>query len=231
MCGWRLNGLMKHTVHPHQRIQTRCDIDGDAEQSILSFLEWHEPDEERFAQSVRIVLVSANFSKELTTAVMWLNTMDVDIRCVRLKPYSLDGRVLLDVQQVIPLPEAAEYQVQVREKTQRVRNAKNYSRDFTRYDVSIRGETHPSQSKRRAILLIVRSLVQNGVPSDRIASLMPWRPNHVWWFCDDDDLLSISGRTYAFSNEWGKSWTKTMTLLAESFPEHKISFTAVEAND
>jgi hypothetical protein len=47
---------------------------------------------------------------------MWLNDRDLDIRCIRLKPYGDDGRVLIDVQQVIPLPEAIEYQVQIRQK-------------------------------------------------------------------------------------------------------------------
>jgi hypothetical protein len=93
----------------------------DARQSLLDFLEWEEPDEDRFAQDVRIVLVSAEFSKELTTAVMWLNERSLDIRCVRIKPYSDNGRVLIDVQQVIPLPEAAEYQVKIREKEQKGR--------------------------------------------------------------------------------------------------------------
>jgi hypothetical protein len=88
----------------------------DAQASILSFLEWEEPDEDRFAQDVRIILVAADFSKELTTSVMWLNERDLDIRCIRLKPYGDNGRVLIDVQQVIPLPEAVEYQVQIRQK-------------------------------------------------------------------------------------------------------------------
>jgi len=86
----------------------------DAQASILSFLEWEEPDEDRFAQDVRIILVAADFSKELTTSVMWLNERDLDIRCIRLKPYGDNGRVLIDVQQVIPLPEAIEYTVQIR---------------------------------------------------------------------------------------------------------------------
>jgi len=88
----------------------------DAQASILGFLEWEEPDEDRFAQDVRIILVAADFSKELTTSVMWLNERDLDIRCIRLKPYGDNGRVLIDVQQVIPLPEAIEYQVQIRQK-------------------------------------------------------------------------------------------------------------------
>jgi hypothetical protein len=99
----------------------RNGSNADARTTLLNFLEWEEPDEDRFAQEVRIVLASAEFSKELTTAVMWLNERNLDIRCVRIKPYSDSGRVLIDVQQVIPLPEAAEYQVQIREKEQRGR--------------------------------------------------------------------------------------------------------------
>jgi hypothetical protein len=93
----------------------------NARESLLRFLEWQEPDDDRFAQDVRIVLVSAEFSKELTTAVMWLNERDLDVRCIRLKPYSDGGKVLLDVQQVIPLPESSEYQVQIREKARQER--------------------------------------------------------------------------------------------------------------
>jgi Domain of unknown function (DUF4268) len=93
----------------------------NARASILEFLDWDEADEDRFAQDVGIVLASAEFSKELTTAVMWLNDHGLDIRCVRLQPYNDNGRLLVDVQQVIPLPEAAAYQVRVREKEQRGR--------------------------------------------------------------------------------------------------------------
>lgn len=99
----------------------RIGSDTDAQASLLNFLEWEEADEDRFAQDVRIVLVSAEFSKELTTAVMWLNERDLDIRCIRMKPYADNGRLLIDVQQVIPLPEVADYQVQIREKERQER--------------------------------------------------------------------------------------------------------------
>ena len=43
----------------------------------------------------------------------------IDIRCVRLKPYKMsDGTELLDVQQIIPLPEAAAFQTQIGVKRQ-----------------------------------------------------------------------------------------------------------------
>jgi len=57
----------------------------DAKATILQFLGWEAPDEERFAQDVRIVLVAADFSTEVTTSVMWMNEHDHDIRCVRMK--------------------------------------------------------------------------------------------------------------------------------------------------
>ncbi len=108
----------------------RIGKENDARATILEFLGWEDPDEDVFAQDVRIVLASAEFSKELTTAVMWLNEHGLDIRCVRMQPYDDGGRLLVDVQQVIPLPEAAAYQVQVREKEQRGRKER-----AERYDI------------------------------------------------------------------------------------------------
>src|SRR5205814_7994161 len=49
----------------------------------------------------------------------------LDIRCIRLKPYNLDGRTLMDIQQIVPLPEAGNYQVQLREKEHRKREARS----------------------------------------------------------------------------------------------------------
>ena len=109
---------------------TRLGQGADARDGILEFLGWDGPDDEAFAPDVRIVLASAEFSKELTTAVLWLNDHGLDIRCVRMRPYDDDGRLLVDVQQVIPLPEAAAYQVRVREKEQRGRQER-----AGRYDI------------------------------------------------------------------------------------------------
>jgi hypothetical protein len=86
----------------------------DAQVAILDFLGWSEPSED-FGKSVRIILVS-DFSKELTTAVLWLNDNGLDIRCVRMRPYNLQQRTLLEVDQLIPLREAQEYTVRLKEK-------------------------------------------------------------------------------------------------------------------
>ena len=145
--------------------------DADPESNLLEFLEWDKPDEERFAQDVRMILASADFSKELTTAVMWLNQRDLDIRCIRLQPYSDGERVFLDVQQVIPLPEIEEFQVQVREKAQRERQTRIAGPDTTRYDVAVLGREYKNLPKRRALLQVIQVLLQSGDSSpQKIAS-------------------------------------------------------------
>ena len=113
------NDLCARRRNPRGISDTGGRAGEEARTRMLTFLGWEEPDEENFAPDVRIVLVSEDFGKELTTAVLWLREHDVDIRCVRLRPYQDGNKCLIDVQQIIPLlPEANEYQVQLREKEQ-----------------------------------------------------------------------------------------------------------------
>jgi len=105
-----------------------------ARSEILAFLNWPEPLEDDFAKDTRVILASADFGKELTTSVMWLRERQIDIRCVRLKPYRLDdGRLLMDIQQLILLPEAAEFQTQIGAKRQAERKER-----VERHDVRLR---------------------------------------------------------------------------------------------
>jgi hypothetical protein len=99
----------------------------DARMKLLEFLGWEEPGE--FGRDVRIILVAADFSKELTTAVLWLNGRDLDIRCVRLKPYAMGGETIIDAQQLVPLPEAGDYTVRLREKAIEGREAARQGED------------------------------------------------------------------------------------------------------
>jgi hypothetical protein len=100
-------------VEAHEEYLRQRSSSADAKEAILQFLGWEDETDRRFAETVRIVLVSADFSKEITTTALWLNERGLDIRCVRLKPYEMNAKVILDVQQLIPLPEALEYMIQV----------------------------------------------------------------------------------------------------------------------
>jgi hypothetical protein len=164
--------------------KTTGKLDQDPRATMLDFLGWDVPDEDQFAQDVRIVLASAEFSREITSSVLWLIDHNVDIRCVRLKPYSLGARVLVDVQQIIPLPEVAEFQVKIREKVRKEREARTTSVDFTRYNIEIDGELQPSMWKRNAIFHICKRLCAKEVSPEAIAALFTWRPNRVWYWVD-----------------------------------------------
>ncbi|NGZ10856.1 MAG: hypothetical protein CV088_15960 [Nitrospira sp. LK70] len=100
-------------VEAHEEYLRQRGSSDEAKEAILHFLGWEDETDRRFAEAVRIVLVSADFSKEITTTALWLNERGLDIRCVRLKPYEMNAQVILDVQQLIPLPEAQECMIQV----------------------------------------------------------------------------------------------------------------------
>jgi hypothetical protein len=106
----------ERAVDVYQSLLDESEPGGDARTKLLDYLGWEDPRDDEFAQDVRIILVSGDFSKELTTAVLWLNDRQMDIRCVRLKPYLMNDELVIDAQQVVPLPEAEEYQVKVRER-------------------------------------------------------------------------------------------------------------------
>jgi len=162
-------------VSVHDQYLKAHGKDGDAEAAILDFLGWDEPNQEEFAQDVRIILASADFSKELTTSVMWLNKSVIDIRCIRLKPYRLGERILLDVQQIIPLPESNDYQVQIREKSVEQRQARQQqtNRDLTRFDLSIDGAVYQNLPKRRMIYQVVKAMIEKGKSPEELQPLLP----------------------------------------------------------
>jgi hypothetical protein len=156
----------------------------DPREILLEWLDWETPDESRFAQDVRVVLASAEFGIEITTAALWLNSRGIDIRCVRLEPYAHDGRVLVDVQQVVPLPEATEYQVRVRQKEEQERRERTGGADFTRYDLSIGDDKFPYQWKRRMVYKVVAYLIGKGISPDRIKSVIDWLPTNLFRHVD-----------------------------------------------
>ena len=93
----------------------RKQDDAAAQETILAHLGWAGPEEDAFAQETRIILAAADFGKEITTAVLWLrDRYGMDIRCVRLRPHRMeDGRLLLDIQALIPLPETEAFQIKI----------------------------------------------------------------------------------------------------------------------
>ena len=195
--------------------KNNCEL--DAEESIFSFLEWDHPIEESFASDVKIILVSSNFSKELTTSVMWLNERDLDISCVRLIPYKKNDEILVDIQRVIPLPEIENYQVKVRQKSEEIREARQSSKDLTKYIYN--GEIY---NKRKLVLAVILDWVEQNQPIDMstLTSAFPMKRLFVSYqqakevakrdrkrhFIEEDEIISLSNDSqFAISNQWSKT--------------------------
>ena len=230
--------------------QNQCDNDPAA--GLRQFLGWEEGGEGSFGEDVRIVLVSAEFSKEITTSVLWLNNRSLDIRCVRLRPHSLDGRLILDVQQVIPLPEAADYTMQLKKKTEETRQAKPRESKISTYSVTASGKTQGGLSKNRLVLEVVRAAIAGGFTSAQMrvaftafrwisvpgrlsaeqfkeeAAKLERRSGGAYdfdhYFCGDDELFRLDERTHALSNRWGTDTISIVDKLIEKLPPRTVSY-------
>ena len=219
-------------VEAHKLFLNSIGSGEDAQQRILDFLDWEAPDEDSFAQDVRIVLASAEFSRELTSAVLWLNDKGIDIRCVKIEPFHDGQRILLDIQQVIPLPEAEQFQVQVRQKKQKEQRDRSSSRDYSKFTLMVSGREYNGLNKRKLMYQLISDIVKAGVKPEELNELITFKkpllasfegtlnveqfaeqlmdsdtggktPLTGRYFCKQDELFVIDGKTWALTNQWG----------------------------
>lgn len=91
----------------------------NSEQNISEFLNAEDFGEIQLNQNQRIILVSGNYRKEVTSTVMWLLTKyNLKIQCFKATSYSFDDQIFLDIKQIIPVKEAEEYTIKMAEKAQ-----------------------------------------------------------------------------------------------------------------
>lgn len=91
---------------------------GDAAGLICEFLGEDALDEVVLNDGTnqRVVFISAKFRREVTATVLWLREHQIDARCVKVVPYRFGEEIFVDLQQVIPTPEAADYMIRMAEK-------------------------------------------------------------------------------------------------------------------
>src|SRR5258708_14300939 len=141
----------------------------DARAALAEWLEEAGGNEAVISRDVRILLAAADFGREITTTVLWLNDVyGTDIRCVRLSPYRLGDRLLLDVQPVTPLPEAQALTLPLHRRETAPRPAAS-GRDWTAYVVvSPAGESQPLR-QRHSVVTMHQALTSAGVPCETIS--------------------------------------------------------------
>lgn len=234
----------------HGRFRKSHNIEGSADEAILEFLGWRSRDEKAFADNVRIILASQDFSNELVTSIIWLNEREIDIQCFKMAPYQHNDEILVNIDQIVPLPEAEDYQIKIREKERKGRNAE-HNRDMTRFDLEIGDQLVENLPKLRLAYQVVREAISRGnAPRDVLPQKKAWvaipgrldpkeflersstdrdeestMASIASFFTQTDELFHYEGKTYALkSNIWGPNTRSDLDTIIEKFDMHDVRY-------
>ena len=121
-----VSGMTKaQIVDIYQQYLDRYCGGGNAVANICEFLEEEELDEVVLnpGNDQRLIFIAAHFRKEVTATVLWLREHRIDARCFKVVPYVFGDQLFVDIQPVIPTPEAADFMIGMAEKDTEARGA------------------------------------------------------------------------------------------------------------
>ena len=167
---------LQQAIDAHQAYLNKRGIDADAEERVNGHLENLDDAQEFSTDQPRIVLVSEGFSPELATCVLWLNRNGLDVTCIRMQPYRNESELLVERSQVIPLPEAEDYLVRIRERENETKQQRSGSGHFTGSGDAFRDSI---QNARKEFQDDLNRLYQWAVvlEQDNLATLSTWLPS------------------------------------------------------
>lgn len=91
---------------------------GNAAQQICEFMEVEDLSEVLLnpGNDQRMIFIAANFRREVTATVLWLLSRGIQAQCFKVTPFILGEELIIDVQQIIPTPEAADFMIGMSKK-------------------------------------------------------------------------------------------------------------------
>ncbi len=93
----------------------------NAEENISDFFDGKDIDEIILNQglnSQRLIMVAANFRKEVTSTVLWLLNFKMRIQCFKVTPFALNEQLFLNVEQILPTKDTEEFTIGIASKAQ-----------------------------------------------------------------------------------------------------------------
>ncbi len=116
-------------VEVFQRYLDRCG-GGNAAEEICQFLGTDNLEETvlNTGNSQNIVFVAARFRREVTSTVLWLLEHGIEASCIKAIPYRFGDDTFLDLQRVIPTPEARDYMISMIRKETAEKSARSVQR-------------------------------------------------------------------------------------------------------
>ncbi|WP_338352615.1 DUF4268 domain-containing protein [Thalassolituus oleivorans] len=100
-------------IEIYQRYLNRFQQGGDASALMCEFLGVEDTEELKLnlGNSQRLMMVAANFRKEVTSTALWLLGYGIQVQCFKTTPFSDGEQLYLNVEQIIPTPEAKEFMI------------------------------------------------------------------------------------------------------------------------
>lgn len=96
--------------------------DTNAAEALCIFLNVDSLDDVVLNESdQRIILIAHNFRKEVTSTALWLLDRGIQLQCFKAVPFVFGEEQLLNIEQIIPLPETQEFTISSIKKEQEVK--------------------------------------------------------------------------------------------------------------
>lgn len=100
-------------VEIYQQYLDRYCGGGNAVARICEFMEVDELEETVLnpGNDQRMMFIAANFRREVTATVLWLLSRGIRAQCFKVTPFEYGEELMIDIQQIIPTPEAADFMI------------------------------------------------------------------------------------------------------------------------
>ena len=138
-------------------------------------------------------------------------------------------------------------------KKQKEQAARSSSRDFSKFTISIAGNSYEGLNKRNLMFRLISSLIETGVTPEELMEVVACRGENLFiifpgalserefseqlmkldsggvipktkrYFCKEGELFVVEDRTYAMTNQWGASTLEAVEQVKAGFPRLNIS--------
>lgn len=110
----------QNIIDIYQQYLTKSSKHEKAEENLSEFFQNIELTELKLNQgsSQRIILIAANFRKEVTSTILWLMNYKIRAQCFKVTPYKHDSQLYLDIEQIIPMQDIGDYIINMADKVQ-----------------------------------------------------------------------------------------------------------------
>ncbi|SCM68739.1 DUF4268 domain-containing protein [Donghicola eburneus] len=134
-----VSGLTKtQIVDIYQQYLDRFCGGGNAAVRLCEFMEVEDLGEIHLnpGNDQRMIFIAANFRREVTATVLWLLSRGIKAQCFKVTPFMLSEELILDIQQIIPTPEAADFMIGMssKENEEKVTHDTQKKRHQLRYE-------------------------------------------------------------------------------------------------